>query len=366
MKKLVFLMMASAFLFSCSNNDDPLPNEGNQKGSITFEVSAVNDLTNGMSGRSGLYSQEAVQNITNVKVHAFLSNGSGDFLYKKTYDISGWTAGTTFKRFEVAGSDDLAAGTYKFLAVGRDASDTYTITPDPLVVDNTSYANVEAMVTANGGESEIFAGSADATITDGSRVSIPMTRKVAGVLGYFKNVPQQLDNGAGANKTVRYIRLTATDANKRVNLSTGTGISTETAAYQIFEIDMNGQTVNNGVYTGNDLSGQGVIKVGNSQLAGAFMIPVVNVQFTLGLYDTDGNVVKTWSVLDGTNNVFSLQANHFYSLGIKKATGSTDGSTPGNPGQPGDEDAPIDLLNDQNIVITVSPAWELVHNLVIQ
>ena len=45
MKKLVFLMMASALLFSCSNNDDPLPNEGNQKGSITFEVSAVNDLT---------------------------------------------------------------------------------------------------------------------------------------------------------------------------------------------------------------------------------------------------------------------------------------------------------------------------------
>ncbi|GFH98520.1 FimB/Mfa2 family fimbrial subunit [uncultured Phocaeicola sp.] len=366
MKKFIFLMMASAFLFSCSNNDDSPSNESTPKSGVTFEVSAVNNLTNGMGSRGALYSQEAVQNITNVKVYAFMSNGSGDFLYKKTYDISGWTAGTTFKRFEVVGTDDLVAGTYKFLAVGRDASDTYTVTPDPFVVDNTSYANVEAMVAANGGESEIFAGSADATITDGSRVSILMTRKVAGVLGYFKNVPQQLNNESGVNKTVRYIRLTATDANKRVNLSTGTGVSTETAAYQIFQIDMNGQTVNNGVYTGNDLSGQGVIKVDNSQLAGAFMIPVANVQFTLGLYDTDGNVVKTWSVLDGTTNVFSLQANHFYSLGIKKSTGSTDGSTPGNPGQPGDEDSPIDLLNDQNIVITVSPAWELIHNLTVQ
>lgn len=366
MKKLVFLAMASAFLFSCSNNDDPLPNEGGQKGNVTFEVSAVNGLTNGMGGRGALYSQEAVQNITDVKVHAFLSDGSGNFLYKKTYDISGWTAGTTFKRFAVASADDLAAGTYKFLAVGRDAADTYTVTPNPFVVDNTSYANVEAQVSANGGESEIFAGSADAVITDGSRVSIQMTRKVAGVLGYFKNVPEQLANGSGTTMTVRYLRLTATDANKRVNLSTGVGISDEVAPYQIFEVDMNGQAVSNGVYTGNDLSGQGVVKVANSQLAGAFMIPVNSVQFTLGLYATDNSVIKTWSVLDGTSDTFSLLANHFYSLGIKKATGSTDGSTPGNPGQPGDEDAPIDLLNDQNIVITVSPAWELVHNLVIQ
>lgn len=365
MKKLVFLMMASAFLFSCSNNDDPLPNEGNQKGGVTFEVSAVNDLTNGMGGRGGLYSQEAVQNITNVKVHAFLSNGSGDFLYKKTYDISGWTAGTTFKRFEVAGSDDLAAGTYKFLAVGRDASDTYTINPDPFDA-TTSYSAVAAQVAANGGESELFAGSADAVIADGSRVSILMTRKVAGVLGYFKNVPEKLNDAGGVEKTVRYIRLTVSDANQSVNLSTGLGNSTAVTPFQIFEIDMNGQPVSGGVYTGNDLSGQGVQKVANSQLAGAFMIPVASVQLTLGLYDTDGNVVKTWSVLDGTSDTFSLLANHFYSLGIKKATGSTDGSTPGNPGQPGDEDSPIDLLNDQNIVITVSPAWELVHNLVIQ
>lgn len=365
MKKLVFLAMASALLFSCSNNDDPLPNEEGQKGGVTFEVSAVNGLTDGMGGRGALYSQEAVQNITNVQVHAFLSNGSGNFLYKKTYDISGWTAGTTFKRFEIASDDDLGPGTYKFLAVGRDASDTYTITPSPFDA-TTSYSDVEAMVAANGGESEIFAGSADAVITDGSRVSIPMTRKVAGVLGYFKNVPEKLNNADGVEKTVRYIRLTATDANKRVNLSTGVGISTEVAPYQIFEIDMNGQTVTGGVYPGNDLSSQGVIKVANSQLAGAFMIPVADVQFTLGLYDTSDNVVKTWSVLNGTNDTFSLLANHFYSLGVKKATGSTDGSTPGNPGQPGDEDAPIDLLNDQNIVITVSPAWELVHNLVIR
>ena len=34
------------------------------------------------------------------------------------------------------------------------------------------------------------------------------------------------------------------------------------------------------------------------------------------------------------------------------------------PNEP--DDAPVDLLTDQNIVITISPAWELIHNLVIQ
>ncbi len=362
MKKLVFLMMASAFLFSCSNNDDPLPNEGNEKGNVvTFEVSAVNGLDNGLNSRAGLYSQEAVQHITNVQVHAFLKNESGDYVFAKSYTIPDWTDGTTIKRYSLD-ANKLDKGTYKFLAVGVDA-DSKFIVDDPATIH--TYPDMTAHVNANGDESELFAGSADAVIAEGTRVSVQMTRKVAGVLGYFKNVPQTITNGA-TTSTVRYIRLKSTDSNKRVNLTTGVGVSTGTTPLTVLEIDLNGQTVDNGVYTGNDLSAQGVVKVNNSELAGAFMMPTGNVSLTLGLYDADGNELKTWVVKDGTSNAFPILANHFYSLGIKKATGSTDGSTPTTPGNPGDEDAPIDLLTDQSIVITVSPAWELVHNLVIQ
>ena len=92
-------------------------------------------------------------------------------------------------------------------------------------------------------------------------------------------------------------------------------------------------------------------------LAGiAFTIPMPNFfQTTLA-----GTVSDTNS--SGATQ-FNLMANHFYALGVKGATGSVDGGTPGNPG---DDDAPVDLLTDQNIVITISPAWELIHNLVIQ
>ena len=73
MKKFIFLMMASAFLFSCSNNDDSPSNESTPKSGVTFEVSAVNNLTNGMGSRGALYSQEAVQNaIFQVLQCAFL------------------------------------------------------------------------------------------------------------------------------------------------------------------------------------------------------------------------------------------------------------------------------------------------------
>lgn len=354
MKKIVFLMMASALLCACSNNDDSLPKEDDLNGSATFELSAVNELSNGMNARANLYSQEGTQHITRVNVHAFKDNGSGQYTFAKTYEITGWSDGTVLKRFPIPEDNKLAEGSYKFLAVGQDQTDFYTVdTPS----SSTIFSDMGAEVDANGNESEIFAGTADAAIAQGTRVSIQMTRKVAGVLGYFKNVPEMIGSNA-----VKSIRLIATDANTRVNLTTGIGVSTNTTPYTVLNISLDGQTVSNGVYTSIDMSGQGVDKVPNSQLAGTFMIPVGSIQLTLGLYDGSGVALKTWVVKDGIADTFSILANHFYSLGIKAQTGNTNGGTT----DPADDDAPIDLLTDQSIVITVSPAWELIHELIIQ
>jgi hypothetical protein len=123
--------------------------------------------------------------------------------------------------------------------------------------------------------------------------------------------------------------------------------------------------VSGGLYVGNDLSGQGVVKVSNSQLSGAFFMPVSGITLTLGLYDTNGDPIKTWSVKDSSNgnaDIFNITANHFYSLGTKKQAGNTTGGT----SDPGDADDPIDLLTDQDIVITISPDWSAIHNLIIQ
>lgn len=358
MKKLMFFALASAFMFACSD-DDSVPNNSQEgtNGTLTFEISAVNDLNTGVT-RGPVYSQAPDQHVTRVSVYAFKSDGS-QYLYTKTYDITGWTDGTTFKRYEVAASDNLLAGDYKLLAVGRDASDQYTITSPTA---STTFEAMTASIAATGNEAEIFAGSTAVTIASvGSRVSIPMTRKVAGVLGYFKNVPQTL-NG----KTVKYLRLSVTSTNLVVNLSTGVGSSVGTAPFNIMNIDLTTQGNSNGVYTGNDLTGAGVVKLDNSQLGGAFLLPVGNVQLELGLYDDTNTAIKMWVVKDSSNgnsNIFNITANHFYSLGTKTQAGNTNGGTGGDTG---DDDAAIDLLTDQNIVVTISPAWDVIHNLVIQ
>lgn len=348
--------MASAFLFACSESDDPSPVVDNSipEGSVVFDISAVNKLNNGMS-RGNVYSQEATQHVTRVSVYAFSNNGS-DYVYTKTYDISGWSDGTTFKRYVVAEGDKLPAGDYKFLAVGRDATDQFTVTSPSA---GQSYSSMMATIAQSGNESEIFSGTTTAQVLDkGSRVSIEMTRKVAGVLGYFKNVPQILDG-----KTVTFLRLSASNSNQQVNLTNGVGVNTSPAAYNIIDLNLSGQTVTNGIYTGNNLSAQGVVKVANSQLSGSYFMPVSSVTLTLGLYEANGNVIKTWSVKDtGGVTTFNILANHFYSLGMKVQAGNVNGGTD----DPGDDDDPIDLLTDQNIVITISPAWELIHNLIIQ
>lgn len=356
MKKLMFLVATSALLFACSESDDPVPVA--QENGVTFEISAVNDMKDGSATRTPIYSQEATQHVTQVMVHAFKSNGT-DYLYSKSFTISGWTDGTTFKRYAVGDSEKLTQGDYKFLAVGRPASDTYTIST--LTADTTPFGSVQASVAASGNETEIFSGWSQATVTDqGGRVSIEMTRAVAGVLGYFKNVPQTI-NGT----TVQFLRLSLTDTNQAVNLSNNTAINGATTSYNLIDIDFTNpaQSVGQYVYTGNDLSGQGVVKVANSQLYGSYLLPVSGVQMTLGLYDAGGNALKTWVVKDSNGDAtFNILANHFYSLGMKAQAGNVNGGTP----DPGDDDAPIDLLTDQSIVISISPAWTLIHNLVIQ
>lgn len=358
MKKWAFSIAASLFvLAACSDeaslDDSSVPGDG----TVTFEISAVNQPS---ISRAPLYSQEATQHVTRVSVYAFLFNPStSSYLYHKTYQVADWSDGMTFKRFAVPDNDKLPAGDYKFLAVGRDATDQWNVT---IPTSSTTYGDMLASVTSTGQETEIFSGSADAVITSqGARVSIEMTRQVAGILGYFKNVPQQL-NG----QVVRYLRLSVSNSNQRLNLTTGTGVNTVTASYNVMDIDLSGQRVENGVYTGNDLSSQGVVKVAGSQLGGCFYIPVSGVTMTLGLYDQAGAAIKEWVVKDsasGNATTFDILANHFYSLGTKGVSGSTNGGTPGDSG---DDDNPVDLLTDQNIVITISPAWSVIHNLVIQ
>lgn len=354
MKNLLFLLFACSFLFACSNDDQKSNPQQDSKG-LVFEISANTQLSDTKAQRAPVYSQDATQNVTRVSVYAFKKEGT-DYLYAKTYDIPDWTAGSTFKRFTVLDADKLPVGDYKFLAVGRDATDLYTLTPMSAA---TKIEDVTASIVNSGDEYEIFAGTTQAQVLEegGTRVSLLMTRKIAGVLGYFTNVPQLL-NGV----TVRYLRLIASVGNKQVNLVSGAGLSPATS-YDIINIDLSGQTVLNEIYTGNDLSAALIVKLPNSQLGGSYITPASDVTLTLGLYDGSNNPLKTWTVYDGVASTFNIVANHFYSLGVKQQPGTTTGT---NPADPGDDDDAIDLLQDQTITITIDPAWSTIHPLTIQ
>ncbi len=353
MKKIIFTLACGFLLLfaACSKDDDPIPVPNTQQGSLSFEITAN---ASSKTTKSAIYDQDPTLHVTNVKVYAFKSNGT-DFLYVKTYNITGWSDGMSFKRYDVADVDTLSAGTYKFLAVGRNASDMYTLTT---LNSFTKFDSVKASVSANGNEDDIYAGASQVTITGkGSRVSIEMKRKVCGIMGYFKNVPSEI-NGT----PVKYLRLSATNANQSVNLTTGMGVPTAATPFNIINIDLSGQSVSNGIYTGNNLTSQGVIKLPNTQLSGMHFIPVDGVALTLGLYDQSGNPLKTWNIKNAGNTSFTLAANNLYALGQKMKHNLTDNGTP----DPNDDDNPIDLLSNQEISITIIPAWDMINYLTIE
>lgn len=355
MKEILWTVAASMLLFACSNDKENVSDD--PQGQV-FELSAVNEATNGVITRTRpLYSQDAIQEVENVNIYVFSQNGA-DYTYTSTYHVPGWSKGSTFMRFVVPDNSKLSAGNYNFLLVGREATDNYTLTP--LTPGVTKIGDVLASVSVVGTESEMFAGTqAVAVSSEGLRASMTMTRRVAGLLGYFSNVPAIL-----GSSNVKYLRLIMSDAGMNVNLSSGTSSMSFGAADTILNVDLSGQTVTStGVFAGNNLSAQGVVKVVNSQLYGKFLLPVGPVTMTLGLYDANGVALKTWAVQDAGSPNINMMANQFYSLGRKINKGDTTGG--GTP-DPGDDDAPIDLLKDQVVVITIDPAWGTLHNLVIQ
>lgn len=320
-------------------------------GTLQFEISATNSLQT----KGNLYSQEPVHSVADVKVYVFKKSGS-DYLYLKTYQLP-WTAGSSSGRYYVPASEMIPTGDYKFLAVGRNATDSFTL--PTLTANTTSYDAFIVSVASAGLETDIFSGSHSmSVVSEGMRVPITITRKVAGILGYFKNVPANI-----GGRDVKYLRLNISNSDRSLNLTTGLGSNPTGVGYNLINVDLRTQTINSeGAFSGNDLTAQGVVKLPNSQLYGSFVIPVTGIQLTLGLYDAQGTALKTWTIQNDTaDSTFDITANHFYALGTKVATGTTTG-TADNPVA----DAPIDLMKDQVISVTISPDWSVIHDMTIQ
>lgn len=363
MKKVIYLLFVSMILFACSQDEQTSGLE-NQDG-LVFKISTQSQLD--LRAGDPVYSQDATHKVSNVVVYAFLSDGT-DYKYVRSYPIDTWTSASNTTSYTVSEGDELDPGDYKFLAVGRDASDNYGILPSPLTAGITKFEEMLAAIAVSGDEYELFAGEGQATLTaNGGTVSILMRRKVAGVLGYFTNVPQKL----GA-QTVGFIRLIASAGNLQVNLSSGVG-SSDAPTYDIIRIDLTGQQTTTGdpnigngnIYTGNaNTLPTEINQIPNSQLSGAYMIPVNNITLTLGLYEADGTTeIETWTVKNAGSEQFDILPNNFYSLGTKYKADTTNGSD-GIPSDDDDKGINIsDLLGHDGVTITIDPAWETINYL---
>ena len=384
-----FLAMATLacglLTFSACSNDDDFA--GNQQGVATEELCDVTvnfDFNVNAAGttRAGrpLYSEEALQRVNNMKIYAFKEEGGAYKYVSEVEDKDGngfgfnftEDTGTESKKSSI--KDKFAKGNYKFLAVGYEEETVTTYSPLDLVAGTTTLEQLQLKLADTKRADEVFSGVSgivtvnkdDETLT----VSITLNRVVAGILAYFKNIPYYVGGEADAN-IVKHLYVKVFAEGKAATLADRKAAGEAEAGYTLLDIDLTSELKDgdNNWYkntntTFND-NGTDVVIVANSFIKGGYALPVLNSGSTptikvvltgdggTTLKEMDVKVESTDGATDittGTKN-FPLVANYYYSLG-KKLKNDTDG---GGGGETPDE--PIDLTNDQDLVITVSAEW---------
>ena len=387
-KNLLFVAMTGIMLLSACSNDDNViigdsENDVNVSGEITL---ALNVGGSGVETRVArpVYSSEAYSDVTDVELKLFKKNGEKwEAATGVTTDLTGggfaisdWTTqsavspgttdNTTTKTVKLKNLDKSAE--YKLIAYGYKKELKTTL--------NWTAALATATPNANESVEEIFAGEKEFSTNDKGKISstpvqVEMRREVAGVLGYFKNIPQTVDG-----KTVKSVRVYASSSNTAYNIpslelqnqcgTAGTGKVT------VLKLDIpTDATVKDGIYQWSGKAETDLKTESNSLLGGCFLVPFAKVDgkatFTIALCDENGNDLKTWTgVLDKTQSgednvkIFNVNRNYFYSFGKKLKANTTGGD------KDEDKDKPIDLSVNNEIQIILNNAWGVIHDMGIE
>lgn len=386
-KNLLFAAAAGIMLFSaCSNDEDVIidgANDVNVSGEITLALNAGGSGAETRSARP-VYSSEAYSEVTDVELKLFKKNGENweaatgvtTDLAKEGWAISNWetqsavspgtTDNVTTKTVKLKNLDKNAE--YKLVAYGYNKELKTTL----------DWTAALAKATPNAGENveEIFAGEEEFSTNDEGKISttpvlVEMRREVAGVLGYFKNIPEKV-----GKTTVKSVRVYASSSNTAYNIPSlslqnqcGTA-GTERVTVLNLAIPTEGVTVVKGIYNWAGKDETNLKTEANSLLGGCFLVPFAKVvgkaTFTIALCDGNGNDLKTWTgVLDqkqtgeDDTKIFNVNRNYFYSFG-KKLKANTTKPDPENP------DEPIDLSVNTEITIILNNAWGVIHNMGIE
>ena len=387
-KNLLFAAATAIVLFSACSNDEDVINGGsandvNVSGEITLALNAGGSGAESRAARP-VESSEAYSAVTDVELKLFKKNGdSWETATGVTTDLSngGWAISDWESQIAVSpGTNDNKttktvklknldkSATYKLVAYGYKKDLTTTLAWNAALATATPYANQDV--------EEIFAGETEFSTNEEGKISttpvlVEMRREVAGVLGYFKNIPEKV-----GKTTVKSVRVYASSSNTAYNIPSlslqnqcGTA-GTERVTVLNLAIPTEGVTVVEGIYNWAGKDETNLKTEANSLLGGCFLVPFAKVEgkatFTIALCDENGKDLKTWTgVLDQTQTgeddtkIFNVNRNYFYSFG-KKLKANTTKPDPENP------DEPIDLSVNTEITIILNNAWGVIHNMGIE
>lgn len=437
---LAFTACQNETLVYVDENGNPIENAELQEGEGILKITVSSTDATSRAVRP-VGSSAAANNVSEVKVYVFkkagTSNGNADYTFDNSISLSNELDGVSGGNgiFTVTGLepvDDHAnpsmenhtdqtkiltlkglskSTTYKFVAVGYNGT-TYPYGTLPAPTGETTLENFIQTTTTTKSDyevEELFAGvSADCTTNPdkaafNGEASVTITRQVAGMLGYFKNIPTKIGEAV-----VKYVRVYAnkefTKFKFPAQLLTApdfNGVDANITAdkegkFLVMEFDISAIATNwNGVtptgstytfenWTNGKLGGstkaplatgytapEGLKLVENSIFGGRYLIPydqhVDSQTLTVELQDENGKALKTLNVVtdkqttpsDGTKNAYDIRCNNFYSIGKKLDTDSTDGGDP----NPEDPDEPVDLSGNTDIKVIVNDAWKVLHNM---
>lgn len=351
------------------------PADSRPKVELTFNASPQ------LTTRTQLPGSDNLQHVQTVHLYIFDgTEGSAQCVASEEVD---WTdkaapdgGGTASKEHPVKYDNFTAGQPYTFLAIGLDdrSGDTYNL-PAAVVVNTTTLAGAKAILAAGKTKadiavSELFGGSTVLTPDANNTVTgtIDLYRRVAGVMGWFRNIPQRVNGTEVASLRIELYKT----QNKSIWLSkpqTGADVIMEPIA----ETDDNKILVQIDL-TEDDFQQDKVISKGSYVLpmiapfaseeemrnAGYDNADIYVKDYTLRvvLADNAGNILQAKRVKDkeadadgdtsgGTGVIitgnayrFPINANWFYPIGTKE-----------NPVEWPEE-------GNNNIVITVNPDWD--------
>lgn len=366
------LSLCTFIMAGCSQTADESAAPASGDGQICLQLTVQSELQT----RAALENSNNEQQVTDV--HLYIFDGASDDATCVASEDVAWTQPTgkvaPSQQYKIKSTDKLTQGQdYLLLAVGMDKDSKAAYGLPAAITVGTKLGAANAKLASGKTYKDIatapvFAGTGMITpgITTGY-VNIELKRRVAGILCYLDHIPVNIRKPDGTSSAmVKYVQLVlsqrqntsislkkkdvddygseqSTDEDSKVLAEWFLDLDAPWGDDGLIDVSADGNyyefmTFSPGSGLGGELSTtlfQGFYALPMRQLANA-------VTLAIWVLDVDKNVLNTWELNNGVSTDYSLEANSIYSIGVKNDK----------------EDAPLDLLSDEVILI---PDYEVVY-----